>query len=764
MHTRHVPSIALLTFMAAAPWVCAGADQAATDAAVRERVDALVRVMTLEEKAGQLNQLASGALTGPERIGPNGGDLIAQGLVGSMLNVVGAPEVNAVQKQVVEGSRLHIPLLFGLDVIHGFRTVFPIPLGLSASWDPDLVERTARRAATEASSQGIRWTFSPMVDIARDARWGRIAEGSGEDPYLGQVFARAYVRGYQGRDLSDPTAILACAKHFVGYGAAEGGREYNTTEISERTLRDVYLPPFRAAVDEGVATVMSAFNSLDGIPASANPGTINGILKGEWGFGGFVVSDWTSVRETIVHGIADDEVTATLKGFSAGVDMDMQSNLYLPYLPALVRQGRVPQATLDEAVRRVLLFKARLGLLDHPYTDLKTAQAPLVNPQSRSLARTAAEESFVLLKNGGGGSAVLPLKPAHGTRIALIGPLAARAKDMLGPWYAKGDESDVVTLRDALEARAKRDGFTVHYAEGAPIDGNDASGIAGAVAVASRSDVVILAVGEKGTSSGEAGARADIGLPGSQEALLEAVVGTGKPVVLVAFSGRPLALSWAAEHAGAVLMAWFPGIEAGPALVETLMGDVEPTGRLTASMPRAVGQEPIYYNTLSTGRPRNDPIAMGGVKPDPYYVSGYIDLPNTPLYPFGAGLGYTSFSVTNPKVDTASLSARALNAGSGSLKVTAVVTNTGSRRGTTVAQLYIRQRGTSVARPVRELKGFSRVTLSPGESREVSFTLVGRDFAFWNASMTNVAEPASLYVWVSLDSVSGTPERVTISE
>jgi len=604
-----------------------------------------------------------------------------------------------------------------------------------------------------------------MVDIARDPRWGRIAEGAGEDPYLGGLMARAYVRGYQGIRLDDPTSVLACAKHFVGYGATEGGREYNTTEISERTLRDIYLPPFHAAVDEGVGTLMSAFNCLDGVPASANAFTLTQVLRKEWGFQGFVVSDWTSIREIMLHGIADDEATAARKGILAGVDMDMQSNLYLPYLPGLVRSGAVPQTSVDDAVRRVLRIKAALGLLDRPYVEERPAQNPAASPESRALARRAAEESFVLLNNRPvGGAPLLPLRPSAGSRIAVIGPLADSAEDMLGPWYGQGRSSDVVTLKTTLEQRAKREGWSLSFSQGTDVAGDTDSGFVDAVKTARGANVVILALGESGRSSGEASARSSLDLPGNQEKLLEQVVATGKPVILVFFSGRPLALSWAASHVPAMLMAWFPGVEAGPALSNTLFGDSSPSGRLTVSVPRSVGQVPIYYNTLNTGRPRVDPIGLGSTKPDPYYITGYIDLPNIPLYPFGSGLTYTTFSYSPAHVGVDKVSAAAINQGKTFITVDADVTNTGHRTGTEVVQLYIRQRGTSVARPIRELKGYERVTLAPGQRHHVQFKLGRDELAFWNIDMAHVAEEGSLYVWVAPDSTQGAPARVDITD
>jgi len=745
--------------------ICAAPGAGFDTPQIEERVDALMSRMSVDDKVGQLNQIASDTLTGPGRVVADGDALIRKGQVGSLFNAVTAERTNAFQREAVEDSRLHIPILFGYDVIHGFHTLFPIPLGLSASWDPGLVEKTSRFAAEEASAQGVRWTFSPMVDIARDPRWGRITEGAGEDPYLGAAFARAYVDGYQGSRLDNPSSILACAKHFVGYGAAEGGRDYNSTEISERTLREVYLPPFHAAVDEGAGTLMAAFNAIDGVPSTANAFTLTRVLRDEWKFPGFVVSDWTGIRELVLHGIADDEETAGRKSFTAGVDMDMQSTIYLRHLGDLVRSGKVPVARLDEAVRRVLRVKFALGLFDRPYVPVPAGLSAAERDRGRELAQAAAEESFVLLsnKNAGNGS-LLPIKVLPGLKVALIGPLADSAADMLGSWTGAADTVNAVTLMSALTRRAARDRMSLSYAKGMDIGGTSDSEFRRAVSTAKDADIVILALGESGHSTGEASSKSRLGLPGNQEALLEKVVAAGKPVVLVVFSGRPLALPWASEHVPAILEAWFPGLEAGPALARVLFGDVEPTGRLTVSVPRSVGEVPTYYDHLNTGRPRVDPQVPDTNADDSYYVTGYIDERDGPLYPFGFGLGYTNFSYSAVQVDASSVSAAALNRGEAHLTVTADLTNTGSREGTDTAQLYIRLRGTSVARPIRELKGFRRVHLAAGETRRVSFTLGRDELSFWNIDMRDVAEPGTLFVWVAPDSSRGTPAKVAITE
>lgn len=756
-------------------WLCLNAQAPATqtqaggiaDPRLDARVESLLRKMTLEEKIGQLVQYSAGQQTGPGTGRTDYEDMIAKGQIGALFNISTAKETNAYQHIAVEKSRLHIPLVFGLDVIHGFRTEFPIPLGLASTWDPALVEKAARIAAQEASATGIRWTFSPMVDIARDARWGRITEGAGEDPFLGSEMAAAYVRGYQGQRLDAPDSIAACAKHYVSYGAAEGGRDYNSTEISEHTLRQFYLPPFHAAVNAGAATIMSAFNAINGVPASANPFTLTQVLRKEWGFRGVVDSDYGSVGELVAHGIANDDATAARKGLLAGVDMDMASSLYHDHLADLVKSGQVPQAHLDEAVRRVLRVKFALGLFEHPYADEARESGAMLHPDSIELARTAAERSFVLLKNSPGPSNAPLLPLTNDVRdIALIGPLADDPANMLGSWGGLGRAEDVISLRAAL---AKRIGEQhVIYAKGAGIRDAADEDLNAAVAAAGKADLAILALGEDaGWMTGEAASRTNLGLPGHQQELLEKVVAAGKPVVLILFSGRPLTLPWAFEHVSAVLEAWYPGVQAGPALVRTLFGDSGPSGKLVVSWPRVVGQEPLYYNALSTGRPADKyDLTKPPQNSDEKYVSRYIDEVNSPQFPFGYGLSYTTFgygpvSVSSKQLSAATLN-KGLNANTPALTAEAEVSNAGSRAGDETVQLYIRLRGTSVAQPVRALKGLQRVTLSPGETKKVRFTLPAEAFAIWNDRNQFAAEPAKVSLWISPDSSKGSAAELEI--
>jgi beta-glucosidase len=736
------------------------------DTSLDARVESVLQRMTLEEKVGQLVQYSAGQPTGPGTGRSDYDDMIARGQIGSLFNVLDPHEINKYQKIAMEKSRLHIPILFGLDVIHGFKTEFPIPLGLASTWDPSIVEKASRVAAMEAAADGIRWTFSPMVDIARDARWGRMAEGAGEDPFLGSAMAAAYVRGYQGSRLDAPDSIAACAKHYVGYGAAEGGRDYNSTEISEHTLRQFYMPPFHAAVEAGTASLMSAFNSLNSVPSSANPFTLKQVLRKEWGFRGVVVSDWNAVGELMPHGIATDGATAARKAFLAGVDMDMVSSLYHDNLQQIVKSGQATQAEVDDAVRHVLRVKLALGLFEHPYVDEGAAAKAFYHPESLALAQTAAERSFVLLKNADGpdGKALLPL--GSGTQsIAVIGPLAEDSSYPGGAPQAAGPR---VSLPTALAQRLGESHISRFKGVGI-LDGTDQE-IAVAVAGAQKADVVILTLGETPEMSGEAASRAHLGLPGRQQELLEAIVHTGKPVVLVLFSGRPLTVPWAFEHVPAVIAAWLPGIAGGPALARTLFGDVNPSGKLVVSWPRSVGQEPLYYNHLNTGRPAGN---MDLTRPPSdvasRYLSRYIDEQNTPQFPFGYGGSYTSFSYGSTRISTQRLSAAELNkglsAGAGgttAMTAEAAVTNTGSRPGEEVVQLYIQLQGTSVAEPVRALKGFQRVSIAPGETKQVKFELRPEEFAIWTDRNQFAAETAKVNVWISPDSAHGSPAQADI--
>ena len=748
------------------------------DPKIEAHVDALIGQMTLEEKIGQLVQYndtvgdapamqTSGTppvadkQAGMDALNPasanhvNAMQLAATGRLGSMLNTVGAERTNTYQHLAVDQSRLHIPLLFGADVIHGFRTIYPVPLGLAASFDPELVVAVSRIAAEEASTSGVRWFYSPMVDISRDPRWGRSVEGAGEDPYLGSAMARAYIRGYQGDDLSKPGNVAASVKHFAAYGAAESGREYNTTDMSEITLRQVYLPPYHAAVEAGAATIMSAFNSLNGVPSSANPFLLSKILRGEWGFNGFVVSDYTAVMELTHHGIALDPATATRKAINAGVDVDMMSHYYDTQLPALIRSGLVPMNVVDEAVRRVLRVKFATGLFEHPYAEGVEVTAAVA--AHRPLVRKAAEESFVLLQNDklADGAQLLPLSSLR-KRVALIGPLADNAEEMTGAWGGTPNDRDIITLRQALAERAQQLGGTLLYARVTTIDDASQAGFPEAIQAAQASDVVILALGESSRMSGEGGSRASLDLPGNQQQLLEAVVAAGKPVVLLIFSGRPLVLDWAARHIPAIMEVWFPGTEAGHALVNVLYGDVPPSGKLPMSFPRAVGQEPLYYNQFPTGRPPTGIDLSQPPSGEARFVSRYIDVPNSALFPFGYGLSYSSFSYREVKVSKTSipLSQALANRSTPLLEASATVTNTGERTATEVVQCYVRNLGASIEQPVRSLKGFERVTLAPGESRQVTFHLGFNELSFFNLESAPTIEATHYTVWIGGSSLA----------
>ncbi len=722
---------------------------ASAPADIEQRVDALVARMTLPEKLGQLQQLDGHA---DGRYRPEHLELARKGLLGSTLNVRGAKAVNELQRAAVEESRLEIPLLFAFDVIHGYRTIFPIPLGEAASWDPDAVERAAAIAAAEARAAGLHWTFAPMVDIARDARWGRIAEGAGEDPYLGAVMARARVRGFQGDDVSRPDKVIACVKHWVAYGAAEAGRDYNAADLSERTLRTIFFPPFKAALDAGAATVMSAFNDLNGVPASANRVTLTDVLRNEWKFDGFVISDYTSVVELIAHGVARDEADAARQALAAGVDMEMVSRSYVSNGARLVEQGLLPMAAVDEAVRRVLRVKVRAGLFERPYADESRERETLMRAEFRAAARDVAARSMVLLKNDG---AVLPLSSSI-RRIAVVGPLADDRPNMLGNWIGDGRAADVVTVLEGIR-RAVSPATRVLHARGTgPLDvktlasaGAEPAGraIEEATRLARSADATVLVLGESGDMSGEAASRTSLDLPGRQLELAQTIVALGKPVAVVLLNGRPLTIGWLAERAPAILEAWFPGTEAGHAIADVIFGKVNPGGKLPVTFPRTVGQVPIYYNQTRTGRPPSETNK---------YTSKYLDAPWTPLYPFGHGLSYTEFRLSDLQ-----LSARTI-APDGSVTVSVVVENAGRRAGDEVVQLYVADMVRSVSPPVQELKGFRRISLKPAERRQVAFTLAREHLGFYDRDMRWVVEPGEFTIRASTSSVGGLTARLEI--
>ena len=728
---------------------------------IERRVNALLGKMTLEEKLGQLVQYNTVGATSATVAAGQEADLAANpeanyrldpmqlaqaGKLGSMLNVTGGARISSYQHAAVEKGRLHIPLLFGADVIHGYRTIYPVPLGLAASFDPQLVTQLSRMAAEEAATAGIRWFYSPMVDISRDARWGRTTEGAGEDPYLGSAMARAYIRGYQNGALNKPDSVTASVKHFAAYGAVEAGREYNTTDMSESRLFQVYLPPYKAAIDAGAATVMSSFNALNGVPGTANPYLLTTVLRKQWGFNGFVVSDYTAIMELLHHGIALDAATAAEKAFNSGVDVDMMSHLYDAELPTLIKSGRVSMATVDESVRRVLRVKFALGLFETPYPTQPEVTAAV--PEHRPLVRQAAEESLVLLQNK---SNTLPLGP--NPKIALIGPLADNPNEMQGSWAGGRRTTDVITLKTALEERAATQGSSVTYAQGTEILSTSDSGFAAAEAAASQSDVVILALGESSSMSGEAGSRAQLDLPGNQQALLDRIAALNKSTILIVFSGRPLVLTHATTEAQSILEAWFPGTEAGHALTRVLYGDISPSGKLPMSFPYTEGQEPLYYNQFPTGRPANPADLTQSPSSKSRIISRYIDAPNAALFPFGFGLSYTTFTYAPVTLSRNTIPLREVTSKSSSVIIaTTTVTNTGKVPATEIVQCYVGNRGASLEQPVRTLQGFLRVTFAPGESKQVSFPLGFNELSFFDNSGRQVVEPTKYTVWIGGDS------------
>ncbi len=749
----------IISAVVAAASVMSGFAAVPSTQAEREKMDAfisdLMGRMTLAEKLGQLNLPPSDDIVTGQAIDSNIGAAVEQGLVGGTFNIKGAEKILDLQKIAVEKSRLGIPLLIGMDVIHGYETVFPIPLALSCTWDMDAIEKSARIAATEMSAGGVCWTFSPMVDISRDPRWGRVSEGAGEDPWLGSEVARAMVRGYQGADMSRNDEVMACVKHFALYGASEAGRDYNTVDMSRYRMYNDYFPPYKAAVEAGSGSIMSSFNLVDGIPATENKWLLDDVLRKQWDFDGFVVTDYGSIGEVAVHGL-EELPEASVRSLLAGTDMDMCSFGFIGTLAQSLEEGKISIEDIDRAVRRILEAKYKLGLFDNPYkyNDVKREATDIYTDANRAEARRIAAESFVLLKNDGD---ILPL--ARKGKIALIGPMGNSVVNMPGTWSVASDPSKYKSLlqgmTDAVKGKAE-----VVYAKGCnlyedpaleaacTVFGHDMRDprsedelLAEALAVAADADVIVAAMGEASESSGESSSRTDLSLPATQRRLLERLLATGKPVVMLNFAGRPTVMQWESENVPAILNVWFGGSEAADAIADVVFGDVNPSGKLTMTMPVNVGQIPIYYNHLNTGRPK-DPRDPSFQK----YRSNYIDAPNAPLYPFGYGMSYTDFEYSDFTLDSDSLSP------DGSLTASVTVANTGSRSGDEIVQFYIRDVAGSVARPVKELKHFERISLKPGESRRVSFTIIPETLRFYDYNLDYKAEPGKFEVMVGPDS------------
>jgi beta-glucosidase len=727
------------------------AAQTSKEAVMKTYIDALMKKMTLEEKIGQLNLPGSGDIVTGQAGNSDIAKKIEQGKVGGLFNIKSLAKIKEVQKLAVEKSRLKIPLIFGMDVIHGYETVFPIPLGLSCTWDMNLVERSARIAATEASADGINWTFSPMVDIARDPRWGRIAEGSGEDPYLGSQIAKAMVKGYQGNDLTKNNTIMSCVKHYALYGAAEAGRDYNTTDMSHQRMYNEYFPPYKAAVDAGVGSVMASFNEVDGVPATASKWLMTDVLRKQWGFKGFVVTDYTGINEMIDHGIGDLQ-TVSARALMAGIDMDMVGEGLLTTTQKSLKEGKVTMVQIDAACRRILEAKYKLGLFDDPYKycDENRAKTEIFTDANRAEARSIAAQSFVLLKNQNN---ILPLKKI-GT-IALIGPLADNKENMPGTWSVAANFSKATSVLTGLK-EVVGDKAKILYAKGSNLDADTAfeerAGMFGkgfgrdkrpaaeiiqeAVNIANQADVIVAALGESAEMSGESSSRSSIEIPESQKDLLKALLKTGKPVVLVLFAGRPMALKWEDENVPAILNVWFGGSEAGYAVADVLFGDINPSGKLSTTFPQNIGQVPIFYNHKNTGRPLEEGKWFSKFR------SNYLDVSNDPVYPFGYGLSYSSFSYSDIKLSNTSLK------GNQALTASVTVTNTGNKDGKEVIQLYIRDVVGSVTRPVKELKGFQKTALKAGESKTVSFSITPNDLKFYNYDLKYEWEPGEFVIMI----------------
>jgi beta-glucosidase len=726
------------------------------DAKMNSFISALMKKMTVDEKIGQLNLLTpGGGIATGAVVNPDVEAKIKTGKVGGLFGVIGVEKIRQAQELAVNGSRLKIPLIFGSDIIHGYKTTFPIPLGLASSWDMNMMERTASVAAKEASADGLCWTFSPMVDISRDPRWGRVAEGAGEDPYLGAQIAAAMVRGYQGKNLAADTTIMACVKHFALYGAAEGGRDYNTTDMSRIKMFEYYLPPYKAAIDAGVGSVMTSFNEIDGVPATANKWLMTDLLRTQWGFKGFVVTDYTAINEMIDHGLGDIQ-TVSAFALKAGTDMDMVGEGYLNTLKKSLQEGKVTQKQIDDACRRILEAKYKLGLFDDPFRYCKPERAnrEVLSADKRQASREFAVRSSVLLKNN---NQVLPLKKS-GT-IALIGPLANNKSNMLGTWAVSGDNQLAIPVLDGMKA-VGGSGVNIMYAKGANITDDTALAkkanvfgekvdmgpgtpeqlLTEALTTANKADVIVAVVGEASEMSGEAASRSDISLPASQRRLLEELAKTGKPLVVVLMTGRPLAIEREAQLATSLLNVWFQGHEAGNAIADLLFGNYNPSGKLTMSFPRNVGQVPVYYNYKNTGRPQDNS------QPTQKFRSNYLDVLNTPFYPFGYGLSYTTFTYSPVQLSKSSMRPNE------SITATVIVTNSGNYDGEEVVQLYIRDIVASVTRPVKELKDFQKIMLRKGESKRITFTITEEKLKFWNSDLKRVSEPGAYKVFVGTSS------------
>ncbi|GGF37357.1 glycosyl hydrolase [Echinicola rosea] len=728
-----------------------------------QKADSVLALMTLEEKIGQLNLPAAGDFTTGQASSSNIAEKIKAGKVGGLFNIKTVKKIRDVQQVAVEESRLGIPLLFGMDVIHGYETIFPIPLGLSCTWDMDLIKKSAQLAAKEASADGINWTFSPMTDISREPRWGRVSEGSGEDPYLGAQIAKAMVEGYQGNDLSLNNTLMACVKHFALYGAPEAGRDYNTVDMSRQRMYNEYFPPYKAAVDAGVGTVMTAFNEVEGIPASANKWLMMDLLRHEWGFDGFVVTDYTAINEMIAHGIGDLKAVSA-KALKAGVDMDMVGEGFLTTLKASLEEGIITEAQIDEACRRILIAKFKLGLFEDPYRycDQERAETEIFNAENRQISREIASQSFVLMKNEG---EVLPLKK-NGT-IALIGPMADNAENMTGTWSVAGRFKESVSLKQGIQNAVGND-VKIVEARGANVVADsllesrvsvfgkptyrdhrpEEELIQEAVEAAKEADVIVAAMGESAEMSGESSSLSTIDLPANQRRLLKALAETGKPIVMVLFTGRPLAIQWEKENIPSILNVWFGGSEAGDAIADVLFGEVNPSGKLTMTFPQNTGQIPIYYNHKNTGRPL--PEGQWFQK----FRSNYLDVPNEPLFPFGYGLSYTEFEYGDLSLSTDQLN------GDQTLTASISLTNSGEFDGKEVVQLYVRDLVGSMTRPVKELKGFQKVFLKAGETKEINFELTQEDLKFYNHSLDFVFEPGEFEIMIGTNSSEVSTKKI----